>query len=149
MSSGPLFRTGRLQWAGVAVGALIVISAYLYLAVSQNHQLDPGLLLPISSLVGGAIAGVLSRGGVRGGALSGFLAGVIGTAGLGIVMAAQFVAMFGTVTAMWLLVFALYGILVLPAAVVGGAVGGALSGVVRPPAVSVSAADRENEIKMG
>jgi hypothetical protein len=115
-----------MQWAGVAAGALVVVFAYLYLAVSQTRQLDPISLLPISAFSGGVVAGTLSRGGARAGAMLGFLAGVVGSAGLGLVLAAQSEAMLGTVTAAFAVVFALFGVLVLPAAVIGGAVGGSL-----------------------
>jgi hypothetical protein len=63
--------------------------------------------------------------------MAGFLAGIIGMVGLGLVFIAQSVAMFGTVTPMVLLVFALYGALVLPAAVIGGTLGGAFGWALR------------------
>jgi hypothetical protein len=126
----------RRQWAGIAVGALAILSFMVmwWFAGNLMWQLigwaigwaDPAPLVLIFSLAGGVAAGFLSAGGVRAGITSGLLSGLLSLAAFALllILQASMATVHGASEAIWAIALAYMAFWVLPAAVVGGALGG-------------------------
>lgn len=138
LSAGPPARRPfeRRQWAGITAGALI-IAVPLVLEVVVAPRLGIWIqgdtmnaLFLVSGLAGGVAAGVLSPGGTRAGAASGWLSAVFGLGAIALYFIAQ-ASMSpatgdGVPEGLWPIAIMILGVWVLPAAVLAGALGGSV-----------------------
>lgn len=116
----------RRQWLGIAAGAVLVLLAFWASVLLRSELVSP--LLLVSAFAGGGVAALFSRGGARAGAGSGFLSGVFGSGVLALYLLVQSsqAAAGGSrfVAGLGLIALTVTGAQVLPAAVLGGALGG-------------------------
>lgn len=131
--------TGRRQWAGIGVGAVAIVAGFLASLLTFPRDPIPGLLA--ATFAGGVVAGALSNGGARSGAVSGFLSGVFGFGVLALWLFARIFLEelsraatggndFGAGLALIVLPFMGAAILVITLA--GGSLGGGLGRLLRP-----------------
>lgn len=126
----------RRQWAGIAVGALAILSFMVMWWFAGNlvwrligwaiGWTDPAPLVLIFSLAGGVAAGFLSAGGVRAGITSGLLSGLLSLAAFALllILQASMATVHGASEAIWAIALAIMACWVLPAVALGGALGG-------------------------
>ncbi|MEN6517823.1 MAG: hypothetical protein ABFC38_06475 [Methanospirillum sp.] len=131
--------TERRQWAGIGAGAVVVVVVWLIVwlisfAIAPK-DLSGAILIPVSVFAGGVVAGILSPGGWRSGAVSGLLSCVFAVSVLELYILAQVPL---AAAAGWhfepdltLTVFGIVGFIVLPVAILGGALGGSLGRLAR------------------
>lgn len=134
------------QWVGIAVGALCILPGMW--AGILIGMIDPFPMFLVFALAGGFAAGILSAGGARAGIGSGLLAGVFGISAVALyfIRQASMATGHGLSEGLWQIAIVLMAFWVLPAAALGGALGGSFrksSGP--PPALADQDRDKEGE----
>ncbi len=126
----------RRQWAGIGAGSVVVVVTWVISFVATASNNYSGIyLVPASAFAGGIIAGALSPRGWRSGSVSGILSWVFGVsvyelytlARVPLTSAAggQFAHDFA------LAAVAIMALIILPASILGGALGGILGQLAR------------------
>ncbi|MEN6517377.1 MAG: hypothetical protein ABFC38_04205 [Methanospirillum sp.] len=133
----------RRQWTGIAAGAVLVVLAFWASVLLGSELVSP--LLLVSAFGAGVVAALFSRGGARAGAESGFLSGVFGSGVLPLYVLVQSsqAATGGSrfVAGLGLIALTVTGAQVLPAAVLGGPLGGSF----RRPSPASPGPDRDGD----
>lgn len=109
------------QWVGISVGAIFIIAFW---AAMQLQPGTPLSLFLVFAFAGGVMSGLLSYGGARAGVASSLLSGIFGLGIIAIFLAWQGLATGGFAAGLWPIAIALMGLMGLPAAALGGAIGG-------------------------